>query len=239
MRIIGHRGARGEAPENTLGGFRYLHDLGIRAVEFDVRQLKDDQLVVIHDDDFVRTTGKLQHVESCNLHEAQQFDHRHQWHAWAFEEYTPSLPHVMTCLTDFEHIEVEIKAVADEAAAERLILQLHQDLVGFEQAATITSFDVKILAALQQHQSHFKRGLLVEIPIGEYAIELAHQYRCCQIGWKDQLATDEIIQFTQQAELAVSVWTVNQVERAKHLQQLGIQGLITDVPSTMLQHLTL
>ena len=81
MRIIGHRGARGEAPENTLGGFRYLHDLGVRAVEFDVRQLKDDQLVVIHDDDFVRTTGKSQHVESCNLSEAQQFDHRHQWQA--------------------------------------------------------------------------------------------------------------------------------------------------------------
>jgi hypothetical protein len=72
----------------------------------------------------------------------------------------------MDCLTDFEHIEVEIKAVTDEAAAERLILQLHQDLVGFEQTATITSFDVKILAALQQHQSHFKRGLLVEIPMG-------------------------------------------------------------------------
>ena len=156
MRIIGHRGARGEAPENTLGGFRYLHDLGVRAVEFDVRQLKDDQLVVIHDDDFVRTTGKSQHVESCNLSEAQQFDHRHQWQAWGFEEYTPSLPHVMDCLTDFEHIEVEIKAVADEVAAERLILQLHQDLVGFEQTATITSFDVKILAALQQHQSHPK-----------------------------------------------------------------------------------
>ena len=239
MRIIGHRGARGEAPENTLGGFRYLHDLGVRAVEFDVRQLKDDQLVVIHDDDFVRTTGKSHHVESCNLHEAQQFDHRHQWQAWEFEEYTPSLPHVMDCLTDFEHIEVEIKAVTDQAAAERLILKLHQDLVGFEQTATITSFDVKILAALQQHQSHFKRGLLVEIPIGEYAIELAQQYECHQIGWKDQLAIDQIIQFTQKAELAVSVWTVNDVERAKHLQQLGIQGLITDFPSTMLQHLTL
>lgn len=239
MRIIGHRGARGEAPENTLGGFRYLHNLGVRAVEFDVRQLKDDQLVVIHDDDFVRTTGKSHHVESCNLHEAQQFDHRYQWQAWGFEEYTPNLPHVMDCLTDFEHIEVEIKAVTDEAAAERLILQLHQDLVGFEQNATITSFDVKILVALQQHQSHFKRGLLVEIPIGEYAIELAQQYECNQIGWKDQLATDQIIEFTQQAELAVSVWTVNDVERAKHLQQLGIQGLITDFPSTMLQHLTL
>ncbi|WP_278494301.1 glycerophosphodiester phosphodiesterase [Acinetobacter gyllenbergii] len=237
MRIIGHRGARGEAPENTLGGFRYLHDLGVRAVEFDVRQLKDDHLVVIHDDDFVRTTGRSQQVENSSLVEAQQFDHRHQWQAWAFEEYTPSLLHVLDCLTDFEHIEVEIKAVADEAAAERLVLQLQQDLKGFETTATITSFDVKILAALKQQQSSFKRGLLVEIPIGEYAIELAQQYECCQIGWGDLLATDEIIQRTQQANLAISVWTVNDVVRAKHLQQLGIQGLITDLPSTMLQHL--
>ena len=45
MRIIGHRGARGEAPENTLGGFQYIHDLDIRAVEFDVRQLKDHELI--------------------------------------------------------------------------------------------------------------------------------------------------------------------------------------------------
>lgn len=239
MQIIGHRGARGEAPENTLGGFRYLYDLGIRAVEFDVRQLKDDQLVVIHDDDFVRTTGRSQHVESCNLLEAQQFDHRHQWHAWAFEEYTPNLPHVLDCLTDFEHIEVEVKAVSDEAAAERLIQQLQQDLKGFEKTATITSFDIKILAALAQQQSHFKRGLLIEIPVGEYAIELAHQYGCCRIGWKDQLATDDIIYQTQQANLEISVWTVNDVDRAKHLQQLGIQGLITDVPTTMIQHIQL
>ncbi|QHH94189.1 glycerophosphodiester phosphodiesterase [Acinetobacter gyllenbergii] len=239
MRIIGHRGARGEAPENTLGGFRYLHDLGVRAVEFDVRQLKDDHLVVIHDDDFVRTAGRSQQVENSNLIEAQQFDHRHQWQAWAFEEYTPSLSHVLDCLTNFEHIEVEIKAVADEAAAERLVLQLQQDLKGFETTATITSFDVKILVALQQQQSSFKRGLLVEIPIGEYAIELAQQYGCCQIGWGDALATDEIIQRTQQANLEISVWTVNEVKRAKHLQRLGIQGLITDLPSTMLQHLKL
>ena len=52
MRIIGHRGARGEAPENTLGGFEYLKQLGVRAVEFDVRQLKDATTVIMHDDSF-------------------------------------------------------------------------------------------------------------------------------------------------------------------------------------------
>ena len=101
MRIIGHRGARGEAPENTLGGFQYLRQLGVRAVEFDVRQLHDGQLIVIHDDDFVRTTGQSQLVESCTLAEAQQFDHRLQWSNWTTAEYTPSLCQVLRCLSHF------------------------------------------------------------------------------------------------------------------------------------------
>jgi glycerophosphoryl diester phosphodiesterase len=48
MDIIGHRGAKGEAPENTLSGFRYLM-FGLRQVEFDIHVSADGQLVVIHD----------------------------------------------------------------------------------------------------------------------------------------------------------------------------------------------
>lgn len=73
--------------------------------------------------------------------------------------------------------------------------------------------------------------------MGATAIELAHQYGCGHIGWHDQLATDEMIQLSHQAGLNISVWTVNDVERAKKLRDLEIQGLITDIPTTMLQAL--
>ncbi|MCY1462984.1 hypothetical protein D9M71_808200 [compost metagenome] len=102
---------------------------------------------------------------------------------------------------------------------------------------TITSFDLQILTALREMNSQFKRGLLVELPVGAIAIELAHQYGCCHIGWHDQLATDEMIRLSQQANLNISVWTVNDIERAKSLQDLDVQGLITDIPTTMLQAL--
>ena len=46
-----------------------------------------------------------------------------------------------------------------------------------------------------------------------------------------------MIQATQQAQLGVSVWTVNEVERAKQLKDLGINGLITDFPKLMMQHI--
>ncbi len=232
MKIIGHRGARGEAPENTLGGFQYIHDLGIRAVEFDVRQLKDDALIVMHDDNFLRTTGidqKLYHLDSTQF---EAYNQANIWMDWE-KQVTPTLRQSLNIMHDFDHLEVEVKAVDTQAQAEKLIAELQQQLKGFEHTAVITSFDLKIHHALILQNTHFKHGLLIENNIGEKAIEQAIELQCCQIGWMNQLATDEIIKTTQKAGLAVSVWTVNDIERAKHLRNLKIDGLITDFPKMM------
>ena len=236
MRIIGHRGARGEAPENTLGGFQYIHDLGIRAVEFDVRQLKDNELIIMHDDNFLRTTGIDQKLYELNSQQLEAYNQAHIWMDWE-KQFTPTLRQTLSIIHDFEHIEVEVKEVATMFDAEKLVLELQQQLHGFEQTAVITSFDLKIHQALKRQYSIFKRGLLVENDIQYLAIEQALELGCCQIGWMNQLASDEMIQATQQAHLGISVWTVNEVERAKHLQSLGIDGLITDFPKMMLEQL--
>ncbi|MFH7810181.1 glycerophosphodiester phosphodiesterase [Acinetobacter sp. BSP-153] len=236
MRIIGHRGARGEAPENTLGGFQYIHDLGIRAVEFDVRQLKDHELIIMHDDNMLRTTGIDQALYPLNSTELDTYNQAHIWLDWE-KQGTPTLQQALQIMQDFEHLEVEVKAVATQAEAERLTQHLTQQLRDFEQSAVITSFDLKILQALQDLHSPLKRGLLIEENIQHLAIEQAHKYGCCQIGWMNQLATDDLLKATQQANLAISVWTVNDIERAKHLRDCGIDGLITDFPKMMLQHL--
>ena len=232
MKIIGHRGARGEAPENTLGGFQYIHDLGIRAVEFDVRQLKDDALIVMHDDNFLRTTGIDQKLYQLDSTQFEAYNQANIWMDWE-KQVTPTLRQSLNIMHDFDHLEVEVKAVDTQAQAEKLIAELQQQLKGFEHTAVITSFDLKIHHALILQNTHFKHGLLIENDIGEKAIEQAIELQCCQIGWMNQLATDEIIKTTQKAGLAVSVWTVNDIERAKHLRNLRIDGLITDFPKMM------
>ena len=236
MRIIGHRGARGEAPENTLGGFQYIQDIGIRAVEFDVRQLKDDSLIVIHDDDFLRTTGQQKYLYECLSTDLCGYDHTLNWADWNQIETTPLLDQTLKLIQNFDHIEVEVKAVKTETEAEKITDALHQHLKGFEHTAVITSFDPKILNALQQQNSVFKRGLLIETDIGIEAINQALELECCQIGWMNELASNDIIKATQSANLDISVWTVNNIERAKQLHDLGIQGLITDFPKLMMQH---
>ena len=232
MKIIGHRGARGEAPENTLGGFQYIHDLGIRAVEFDIRQLKDDELIVMHDDNFLRTTGIDQKLYQLDSTQFEAYNQANIWMDWE-KQVTPTLRQSLNIMHDFDHLEVEVKAVDTQAQAEKLIAELQQQLKGFEHTAVITSFDLKIHHALILQNTHFKHGLLIENDIGEKAIEQAIELQCCQIGWMNQLATDEIIKTTQKAGLAVSVWTVNDIERAKHLRNLKIDGLITDFPKMM------
>ncbi|WP_374664622.1 glycerophosphodiester phosphodiesterase [Acinetobacter sp.] len=237
MRIIGHRGARGEAPENTLGGFQYIQDLGIRAVEFDVRQLKDRALIVMHDDHFMRTTGQDKSLYECSSQELEPYNHAVTWSKWNKAEPTPLLEQTLKIIHNFEHIEVEVKAVKTQEDADQLTETLEQQLQGFEQVAVITSFDPKIHWALQQRKSGFKRGLLIETDVKLQAIEQALELGCCQIGWMNQLASPEMIQATQQAQLGISVWTVNDIDRAKQLRDLGINGLITDFPKLMMQHL--
>ena len=237
MRIIGHRGARGEAPENTLGGFQYIQDLGLRGVEFDVRQLKDQALIVMHDDQMLRTTGQDKQLYECDAADLAHYNHAVTWSTWNQFEPTPLLQQTLNVIYNFDHIEVEVKAVASQQAALQLTQSLQQQLQGFEHSAIITSFDHKIHEALQQQNSSFKRGLLIEDTRGEQAIDDALALGCCQIGWMNELATSELIQATQNAKLNISVWTVNDIERAKQLRDLGVQGLITDYPKTMLQHL--
>lgn len=239
MRIIGHRGARGEAPENTLGGFQYIHDLGIRAVEFDVRQLTDQSLIVMHDDNFIRTTAKDCSLYACTQQELEQYNQAEIWMDWPHFETTPLLQSALHIMQNFEHLEVEVKAVKNYDEAEKLLMDLEEHLVGFENTAVITSFDHKIHEVLQKQGSQFKRGLLIEDDVKHQAIDDALAFGCTQIGWMNQLASHEMIQATQQAGLNISVWTVNTVERAKELRDLGIQGLITDFPKMMLDQLNL
>ena len=190
----------------------------------------------MHDDNFLRTTGINQPLYTLNSTALEAYNQANIWMDWD-KQITPTLKKSLKIMHDFEHIEVEVKAVKSMADAERLTIELQKQLQGFENTAVITSFDLKIHQTLQQQNSCFKRGLLIEDSIGQKAIEQALTLECCQIGWMNQLATDEIILATQKAQLNISVWTVNDIGRAKKLRDLGIQGLITDFPKMMQKEL--
>ena len=75
-RLLGHRGARSEAPENTLFGFQHAHSLqarGLAGVEFDVQLTADGHLVVFHDDTLLRLCGLQSRIDQLSLVEIQRY----------------------------------------------------------------------------------------------------------------------------------------------------------------------
>jgi len=72
--VVGHRGAAGEKPENTIAAFEYAINLGVEVVECDVRETADGELVVIHDDNLKRVAGLDRRVSELSLSEIKEIE---------------------------------------------------------------------------------------------------------------------------------------------------------------------
>lgn len=233
MRLIGHRGARAEAPENTLAGFRHLRELGVRAVEFDIRVSADGELVVIHDAQLDRTTDGIGNVADFSSAELAALDASHRaFPDWPNREGIPSLAQVLAELSDFRHIELEVK-VADATGEARVIEALPALWTRFDLAgrARVTSFNPRLLFGVQQAHPHINRGFLFEADFLGDAIQVAEALGCDAIGPHESRCDEAIIAAAHERGWWVSTWTVNAPERALHLERIGLDGLITDCPS--------
>ena len=78
--IIGHRGAKGIAPENSLSGFKKAIELGIDGVELDVHLTKDGKLVVIHGVDLKGLTGLKIPIKQLTFEELKKYDISEPFH---------------------------------------------------------------------------------------------------------------------------------------------------------------
>jgi len=114
-------------------------------------------------------------------------------------------------------------------------------------AVTVTSFDLRILSALQHSRNEgrhqLKTGLLLEpstvldaLPYGKTPEQQAIALGCSRIGLSDKLTTEASVLAIKNAGLPISIWTVNSPERAKELEKWHVDGLITDLPTLMLNH---
>ncbi|OXL18516.1 glycerophosphodiester phosphodiesterase [Psychrobacter sp. DAB_AL32B] len=232
--LLGHRGARGEALENTLSGFEYaqrLQTAGVVGVEFDVQLSKDGELLVFHDDDLERMCAQQSRIDQLSLIEIQrhlQFGHQ-----------IITLPSIAPALHGFTYIELEVKT-HNRTDYDKLIKALMRDLVDSPLASlpiVLTSFDVELHARLQRNKllTRVPRGLLIRTPdLLITAPNTALQLGCVQLGIYYPLLNKAVIQHCHRYDLPVSAWTVNDSDTIKQLIDWQVDVIITDYPSTLL-----
>ena len=73
-KIFAHRGFSGKYPENTMIAFRKAVELGVDGIELDVHLTKDNEIVIIHDEDIKRTCNGEGLVKDMTLNELKKYD---------------------------------------------------------------------------------------------------------------------------------------------------------------------
>ena len=212
--IIGHRGAAGIEPENTLRGFKRALEHQVHAVEFDVHQI-DRELVVIHDDTVDRTTDGTGALTDFSFERLRQLDA-------GDGERIPILKEVLDLVTTSVGVNVELKGPGTATVVAKVLRQYsHRKLV--------SSFDHEELRQFVADGS----GIPVAPLFGrwrENGLEIARALRAHAVNISDRIAIPERVTAIVDAGFACYVFTVNDVQHAKDLKEMGVSGVFTDRP---------
>lgn len=236
--LYGHRGARGEAPENTLVSFRRAIEAGVKRVELDLHLSSDRQLMVIHDPTLKRTTRVRGKVSQHTAAQLSETDARYALPHWPEPCLIPTLEMLFETCPEIEHYQLEVKS--GSAGQSRIVLQAIGELVsrfGLEQRVVITSSSRTLLRYARNSRLSLPTGLVEEYGILD-PIKSAQRYGCeyLILNWK--LCTIQRVRQAQQAGLHVSVWTVNEPALMRRLADMGVDSLITDVPTMAVRTLS-
>ena len=246
-RVIAHRGASGQYPENTLVAFRAAADAGAPYFELDVHMTRDGVVVVSHDAVLSRTCGLDAAIGDLTLAELKRADAGRGFTAsdggFPFRGRgieVPALAEVFAAFPEHRYI-VEVKQSAPSLAAALLEVieragMRRRVLLASEEPAPIdelralapelpTGFPypeiVGFMAALAPGAEPYQpRGDAVQIP-PEY-----HSWR---------IVTPESVGAAHRIGVEVHVFTVNDAAEMRAMLEMGVDGIITDYPARLLE----
>jgi glycerophosphoryl diester phosphodiesterase len=229
--IMGHRGARFEAPENTIPGFRYALGLGLASVEFDVRLTADGAMVVIHDETVDRTTNGQGRVADLTLAEIQALDARSTFPDWPEDCTVPTLQAVLDVVGGLPTMEIEIKRDTPERL-ERLTSMLVDEIRrrGIGQQVRITSFEPQALAFAQRFAPEIRRCLIGDWDDQSF-LETAVQLGCSRAGVHHPKANHDVIRAARESGLEVVCWPTNSRDALESALSFHPDVICTDHPT--------
>jgi glycerophosphoryl diester phosphodiesterase len=241
-RVIGHRGARNRAPENTIAALRAAKELGCAWVEMDVMLTKDKIPVLHHDNDLARCTDGKGSLWDFTIDEIELLDAGASFSAATAGERIPRLAEALRCCRDLlVGLNLEVKHVTEGSSdvptdAEREVEEELAHIVcdTVESCAVsptelvFSSYSRPAIAVLRRRLPHFACAYLVEdLPQDWQRFMLDHQCESLIFQW-DLVPKERIAESVQ--KVPCFAYTVNDGAVAHELLSLGVCGVISDCP---------
>lgn len=235
--VIAHRGSRARAAENTIEALTDAVELGVDALEFDVRMTADGVAVLMHDPDLDRTTNGHGPVGSYAFSDLRTLDAAARAPGVsAPRALIPSLEEVLDRFRETPLV-IEVKELAGVDPTERLVRAF-----GAEERIVVGSADARVM------QRFYRSGLRTcasmtdaarLIPMALAGITPAKpQYDVLSITPRFHGVPIPVLRMTavaKKAGIATQVWTVNDPRYARALWLGGVAAIVTDDPGAMLR----
>jgi glycerophosphoryl diester phosphodiesterase len=225
-KIVGHRGAPADEPENTLRSFSRALAVGVAAVELDVQLTKDGRLAVIHDETLDRTTNGRGPVQDFTLAELKRLDAGRG-------EPVPSLEEVFDLVQGQAELVVELKQ--PEAAG--ALLDFFRERRAFE-AATVVSFWHPAVKALKQAEPRLNTGVLM-VGCPADPVGLARAARAATLALNYRYVNRELVDAAHQQDIQVIVWNIDDPQTLKPYLVMNLDAICTNRPQEIINHLKL
>jgi len=223
MLKIGHRGAKGYAPENTFVSFQKALDMKVDGIELDVHLSADGEIIVIHDETIDRTTNGNGFVSALSLRELKAFriDDKHQ---------IPALNEVFDLVNQDCFINIELKSYE---ATEKVVSLIEKYVTkkGWKyDRFLVSSFDWNALQQVAFLNDKIPIGVLTETDL-DLALAFAKFIQAKSIHPHFHLLTEENTAKMQEKGLQVFPWTINELEDIQKIKTFNVNGIITDFPN--------
>lgn len=225
FKIIGHRGAAGLLPENTLPSFRRALELGCHWLELDVHCIADGSLVVIHDDSLDRTTNAQGSVAALQRQDLSSIDAGNG-------ASIPTLTEVCTEISRHSPmpvtLNIELKG-ANTAHPVATFLDKSKDLPAH---IIVSSFDHTELARFRSQDAQTAVAVLLHQWQSDW-LRVARAVEATAVNMSTRIVTKKRVEAIKNAGYSVYVYTVNRPARASKLAEMGVDGIFTDRPDRM------
>ena len=220
--VIGHRGAAGHAPENTMRSFLKAVELGADMVELDVHLCAPGEPVAIHDDTVDRTTDGSGRVRDLSLDELKALD------AGAGER-VPTLVEVIDDMSGRAALNVELKGLGCVDRVHEVISDAVGDGLVSHDGLLVSSFHLGMLEWMRALSDDVRLRVLVKEDPAQ-VFDFAQRIHAYSVNPYHKRMGLEFVSMAHGLGLKVYPWTVNEPGDIARAKAMGVDGIISDYP---------
>ena len=221
---IGHRGSKGYVAENTLESINHAILLGVDGIEIDVFKCLSGELVLSHENNLKRLTGKSGQLEKLTLGELKKF--------LVVGKYKiPTLTDVLQTIETPLFVNIELKGLNTAQATSKIITNLSKSTSWRLENFIISSFNWNELEQFRSIDKNTPVGVLLSnsMSINE-AIEFGKKINAQAIHPNFKLLNEKTVKKIKNNGFKIYTWTVNSKDDINYMKKLKVDGIISDFP---------